>query len=378
MKILIVKLNPIEVNDSSNIRTLGLAKGLLELGHQVDYLTPPYSGIQTKLENDGILNSINIIRTSNNKLYEGLVKKTIPFKDLLLNILRKIYHLFNLFDNSLKIAKNVTLSNIDKHYDIIISSSDPKSSHIAVMNLIKQGLEYEKWIQYWGDPLTIDITNKSIYPKWITKTIEQKIIEAADKIVYVSPFTFREQQKLFPQLKHKMNFLPIPYIRETIYQEANNEMFTVGYFGSYYSHVRDIIPLYKSFEYLKDDAILNLVGDTNLILEDTINVKIIPRGDITEMQKKTDLYICLLNNSGTQIPGKLYHYAATNKPILVIVDGDKQEEMISYLKSFDRYIICENNIVSICDSIKNIKKSKLSYEPSIHFKAMNISQLFIS
>ncbi len=58
--------------------------------------------------------------------------------------------------------------------------------------------------------------------------------------------------------------------------------------------------------------------------------------------------VCILNKSGTQIPGKLCNYAGTNKTILVLVDGDCGKEIQSYFKKFNIYIFVNNK-----ESIKN-------------------------
>lgn len=60
-------------------------------------------------------------------------------------------------------------------------------------------------------------------------------------------------------------------------------------------------------------------------------------------EEDADLLIVLLNKKGTQIPGKIYHYAGTNKPILIILDGDRKEEIKEYLSLFNRFYFCENN-----------------------------------
>lgn len=375
MKILMVKLSPIESVDSATIRTVALTKGLIEQNIVIDYLTIPTSINHIISRERNIFNSINIIRTNRNMSYDSITRRNGKMKKAIVDLLRKIYHSFSLYDYTYSIAKNIDISLLkNNRYDLIISSSDPKTSHIAVKKLINQGLEYKKWIQYWGDPMALDITNKSVYPKWIIKKIERKIINKADKIIYVSPFTLEKQKKLFPTIAGKMFFLPIPYIEEKVYCKTNNTNFVIGYFGAYESNVRNIIPLYEASKKMKGIVKLNIVGNSDVFLEETENIKIYPRGDISDFERDSDLLVCILNKKGTQIPGKLYHTAATNKPILVILDGDNIEEMRSYLNKFDRFILCENKEEAIMSTIRYTISKNRSYNPAPQFSSSTIAR----
>lgn len=372
MRILIVQLSPIEAKSSATISTLGLVKGLIESNCVVDYLTAPAS-INHLKSNNKILDKINIIRTQKNQTYDTFVKPSGKLKKTSLFCARKLFHFFCLYDYSYSIAKNIDLSVLVKtEYDLIISSSDPKTSHIAVQNLIKQGLQYKCWIQHWGDPMTLDIARKSVYPKKVVSMIEEKLLLSADKIVYVSPFTLKEQKKLFPNLADKMFFLPLPYIERKIYKHTNNKKFSVGYFGDYKSKIRNIMPLYNACMCLKD-VYLNVAGTSDLLLKPTENIIIYPRGDVSQLEQNSDLLICILNKKGSQIPGKLYYYAATNKPILVLLDGENRDEMRRYLRSFNRYLICNNDMDSIMIEIQGIMNENISYQPAAQFSAYTIA-----
>lgn len=373
-------LTPINSLNSAMLRSIALTKGLSALGHSIDFLTIPISVTHVKTNKHEFLKDVNLITTQNNKIYDTIAsnEQKSKIKKLLVQTLRKIYHKFAIHNYTYNIAKNIDISLLPRsNYDVIISVSDPKTSHIAVIKLIKQGLKYKKWIQYWGDPMTLDITNKSLYPKSLIKKMEKDIISNADKIIYVSPFTLNEQKKLFPKRATKMSFLPVPYIEEKIYKYTENENFIIGYFGAYYSHIRDIKPLYEAVSELEDSTFLNIVGDTDIELKKTNNIKIYPRGDISSFEKTADLLVCILNKNGSQIPGKLYHYAATNKPILVLLDGENKEKMSKYLKSFSRYIISENNKESIINAINKLRENYKLYEPCKSFNPVSIAQRFL-
>lgn len=68
----------------------------------------------------------------------------------------------------------------------------------------------------------------------------------SDCIFYVSPFTCEEQKIIYHKYKDKIYHLPPPYVKERISESPSNSKFTLGYFGSYYSSVRNIIPFVES------------------------------------------------------------------------------------------------------------------------------------
>ena len=384
MHILIVNLSPVEAITSAMIRTLAIARGMAEDGHQVDMVAMPYANAGTKGKTPEFMSEINVIRIGGNKIYENLVKSSgnngviNRLKHFGLNAARKVWHSLAIYDLSIKNAKQMDIDILPrKEYDVIISSSDPKSSHIAVKSLISQGLKYDRWIQYWGDPLATDINMKSIYPKSVLIKKESNIINGADKIVYVSPFTLNVQKKLFPKYSDIMSFLPIAYMDCRNYDKNENARFTVDYYGSYYTRDRNILPFYQACKTLGSEIEAHIVGDSDLVLEETENISIIPRGIIDELEEKTDLIVCILNNRGTQIPGKIYHAAGTNKKILVVLDGENIDAMREYLESFNRFLICENSEESIMQAILQAQKCDINYFPCEELSYKRISKRLV-
>ena len=151
--VLVVKLSPLNGMNSSMMRTLALMKGLLENGYEVKLLTIKENPIT--LLNDisrySFLDKISIVYADSNAMYNRIVSNNTGVKKTIVGIIRKIYHTFSVFDYTHGIAKRVDISKLNcLKYKYIISVSDPKTSHIAMRNLIKQGLLYERWIEYWA------------------------------------------------------------------------------------------------------------------------------------------------------------------------------------------------------------------------------------
>jgi glycosyltransferase involved in cell wall biosynthesis len=380
MDILFVTLSPIDATFSMSYRNRALLSGFVKLGHSVDVMTiyPYDSSIQIKtleLSNYGrILRLNNPAVVTKNRWF---LKKGAS--NLISNFFRSIYHRLIPYDSSYFLIKNLHVSVIGKNkYDTVISSSDPITSHLAVKRLISTGLLYKNWIQYWGDPLANDITSKLIYPKAFLNCLEKYLLKGADKIVYVSPITCKEQAMSFKNYALKMFFLPIPYENEKIYPSTKNNKFIVGYFGFYLKSVRNIVPLYNSVKKGNGNIHLNIVGSTDLKLKDCPNISIYPNSnDISKYESNSDLIVVILNLRGGQIPGKLYQLAATNKPILVIMDGDFKEVIREYLEKFERFIMCENSEESISDAISKQALSKKEFFPSRLLSSTTIARGFL-
>lgn len=85
----------------------------------------------------------------------------------------------------------------------------------------------------------------------------------------------------------------------------------------------------------------------------------------------------MLNKKGTQIPGKVFHYAATNKPILLLIDGEYGEEIGQYFKQFSRFIICKNEVNDIKETLYSMLSDRQRYYPCEEFNAANVAKELI-
>ena len=381
MKILYITATPLEYNSSANMRNIALIKGLEELGNEVSTLSSDFcedsiyiESIESKVKlkdrywiklgqlQSNITNKVN----SKNKL-----KKKVKEK------LYKIYTKFSIYDPRKTLTSKIKKGLVNSKFDLIISSSDPKSSHLLAEKIIQLNPDITKmWIQYWGDPFCGDINRNTIIPDFFIKREEKRLIKKCDKVVYVSPFTLERQQKIYKEYKEKMVFVPIPFLKEKVYKNVKNEKVVLGYFGDYNSKDRNINHLYNVVkENIKLE--LNICGNSDITLKEKENIKIKTRQKtsiLTSLEEVVDILICICNRSGTQIPGKIYHYAATNKPILIILDGQNRKELKRYFEDFDRFELCNNNEKDIEKAILNIINSKKNYKPSDLLEPKHIAQ----
>lgn len=368
MRALVVTLFAIETNTSVSISNYGIVKGLIELGYEVTLLMPTLNKKLPYFDDAYELKNVKIIRIKNENLASKIVEASINFsetKKKVVCFIKKLYNKFQIFDKTKMLIKEADNIKIEEYYDIIISTSDPKTSHKFLKRLIDNGLSYGRWIQHWGDPLLGDISKKYIYPKFIIKMYEKSILKNADKIVYVSPLTLEEQKKKYKKLAKKMEFVPLPCIYEKSEENIVKEKgkMKIVYLGDYSSSIRDINPLYNSCKKLKF-VDLTIAGNSNLKLENYNNVHILPRisqKEVKDLENRADIIIAIGNKSGTQIPGKIYYTAYSQKPIVFIADGKNKNEIIEYLNKFNRFICCLNNEKSIMDCIKNLEKNYVTY-----------------
>lgn len=359
MKVLFVTLFPLENNTSVTISNYGLLRGLQLLGHDITLLMP-YASDDDTMQIPYDVSGMRIVRVAGipfNQLRQAPKKQTIWFK-----IKRKWHKWFDFLDFTAPYLQSDTpVSLLDEHFDLIISTSDPKTTHVFVKKLINKGLSYGRWIQHWGDPMYGDITRSNAYPSWIVKLYERRIIKWADKVVYVSPFTADMLKQAHPKYTDKIHFVPLPCeeVEQTPLQEKTDTLKLV-YLGDYSPSIRNILPLYDAVKEL-EGVQLTIAGISSLKLDNTDHITVLPRISQTQcrqLEAEADVSITVCNLRGTQIPGKVYYAAATQKHMLVILDGDKKDLLKEYVESFGRYMVCENTIESIQMALHKLQENK--------------------
>lgn len=381
MRILYVVSRPLEINTSASIRNKATIEGLLELGHSVELITTEpdmrHSNHDNSLKNQKLKTTYIKLKGIQN------IARIGRKYDFLRPLKRMVYKLFTkieIYDNLKNIVNYADKMNITQNnYDLIISSSDPKSSHLFVKKLYeKKNISNIPWIQIWGDPFLSDITrtNKMFNKK--IKSEENKLLKHASKVVYVSQLTLLEQKKIFPQHAGKMQANPIPYLKEKIYPstDLSKDSLTFLYTGDYSSNVRNIMPLYEAIKHSNHKLII--CGNTDLKIVGNDRIQIFPRVSyekVKELELECDVLVHLSNLSGTQIPGKIYQYSGTNKHILFILDGER-EVLKKVFEGYHRYIFTDNSKASILETIESVKTGLYDKHNYIvdEFKASSVAK----
>lgn len=238
----------------------------------------------------------------------------------------------------------------DVYFDVIISLSSPVSTHFLAEQIIQRTkIKYGKWCQLWEDPWYYDLyTEKkpSIFKE------EGRLLSKADVIEYVSPLTCFYQKKYFEEFANKMKWQFLPCYSEIQYIDRPiGKCVKLGYFGEYVSTVRNIEPLAQAVHNL-DGFELLACGNTDLDMKKYNHVITYGRVSLDKVdkyQEESDILVNISNLRGGQIPGKVYQYAGTTKPILFLLDGSEEEKkiLLQNFSKYNRYIFCENTVDSI-------------------------------
>ena len=266
-------------------------------------------------------------------------------------------------------------------YDLVVSNSSPAASHKLVVILTnKQRIHYKRWIQIWEDPWCYDL-----YGGFSSKVNEEEhsLLKAGQEIYYVSPLTLLYQKGFFPDCSEKMKVIPLPFFvfsNDNVDNEENELSF--GYFGDYYSHVRNLHPFYEA---LKESGMKGYIyGDSDHRFEGTGSIEVSGRVTLDvldKIQNRTRVLVHLCNLRGGQIPGKIYHYSATRKPILFILDGTDEDKLIirNYFAVYDRYVFCDNTKEDILTAMKSLEVNERSdsYRSVEEFSPKSIVERFL-
>ena len=154
-----------------------------------------------------------------------------------------------------------------------------------------------------------------------------------------------------------MRFVEASYCNNYIIDTEKLQSNLFIYAGNYYSKIRNIKPLFEAFSELKEYE-LDVYGNGDVsYLSNNINIKgRISPNELKTIESKYQNVVCVMNSNCIQIPGKIFYRMNCNQNIFVICDGIHQDELIKYLKTFNRFIIVKNNKESIVNGIKNINK----------------------
>lgn len=382
MRILYVVSRAVEINTSASIRNSATIYGLLQNGHEVTLVSmepdSSHPAYDKSIEIQGIKKLYFKTDLAHNAIKIGrhfsTVKKMIPY-------VYKMLYGNQIYDNLKGIVAHTDEVNVAE-FDLVISSSDPKSSHLFVDSLFQKQGKNIPWIQIWGDPFADDITRTQKQRGKIEEE-EQRLLNLADRIIYVSDMTCKSQQKKYSAFKDKMIYVPIPYIEPRVsgreFPDDYRDM-KICYCGDYGSYIRNIIPLYKAAKELNLN--LEICGMSDLELQTTGNISILPRqgaGIVRQKEDNADVLVHLSNLKGTQIPGKIYQFMSTDKVILFIMDGEA-ERLREIFEPFNRFIFVQNEKDRIIKTLRNLPELRKSVinAPVDYFNAKNIASIILN
>lgn len=351
------------IGSSAAVRNSSLIKGLVANGHIVDVLTIKYprEKLSKKLCDCGcrkvyevdygmskVYSSNSISRRVNNSAFRKLKR-----------IIRQLIFFPDIYTGWIKRIDPCTFCNLN--FDLLISSSDNKSSHYVAEKINKLCFQ-KKWIQVWGDPWSIDSTQNFLNHIRAQKK-EYALFKEADKVVFVSEITLRAMQSLYPQYKFKMHYIPRGYYDKVVVKKniKNSKNLKILYTGKLneernYAEFLEDIKKYNACNELQisvlfygtyfSDTFNNLSKYDFVAINNTVDYE-----SVLELYKHCDALLFISNGvRSTQIPGKLFDYMGTNLPVICLLSGNN--ELNSFVgKMQDKCLVFDNNIEQIVDKI---------------------------
>lgn len=393
MRVLFVVGTCLFKNTSANMSHNSYIQGLLENGCDVDILMKndswgeedkslprwekakyyTYNSVsfadklRDRTKKTSVVSDISNVEKDNNQSRESFSSRMkSEFRVLLKNVFYTIFKQDTVYPLDKKWLKEAVKFKSDINYDLIVSNSSPSASHKLVVELKKKNrIKYKRWIQIWEDPWYFDIYGGHSEK---VKREEHFLLKQATEIYYVSPLTLEYQKKYFPDCADKMKCIPLPFLKIEDDKTENEDEISFGYFGDYYSHTRNLKPFYDALSSTEYKGYI--YGDSDLQLKSTENITVSGRvtlDTLSQIQGKTKVLVHLCNLKGGQIPGKIYHYSATEKPILFILDGEAEEKQIirKYFEQFRHYYFCENDKESILETLHEIDEQKKTYKGQV-------------
>jgi glycosyltransferase involved in cell wall biosynthesis len=229
---------------------------------------------------------------------------------------------------------------IDNKIDVIITSGPPHSLHLIGMEL-KQKLKLT-WFADFRDPWTTIGYHKALRLSTKAerkhKALEFRVLNTADKIIVTSKSTKTEFRAI---TKKPITVITNGYDNEVVTKTALDTKFSLAHIGSFLSERNPII-LWEVIEELLQEIPdfklhfeLKLIGAVSQEVLDAIsqfninlylnNLGYISHSEAVEHQRISQVLLLIeINSKETKsiIPGKLFEYMVSNRPIIAIGPKD--------------------------------------------------------
>jgi len=236
----------------------------------------------------------------------------------------------------------------ENNIDTIVTSGPPHSLHLIGLQLKKE-LNI-KWFADFRDPWTTIGYHKALklssYANKKHKAFEKLVLTSADTIIVTSKTTKTEFQKITSK---PIEVITNGYDIEKIEKQSLDEKFSLAHIGSFLSERNPRI-LWQALKELvsenadfKNDFRLKLIGATSQEVLDTIsefklndyvqNLGYVSHQEAVEHQRKSQVLLLIeINSNDTKsiIPGKLFEYMVSERPIIALgPEGSDFAEIIT-------------------------------------------------
>lgn len=266
----------------------------------------------------------------------------------------------------------------------IITTGPPHSVHLIGKQL-KERLGVE-WLADFRDPWTTIGYHKKLKLSKASKekheALEKEVLNGADKIIVTSHVTKAEFESL---TKRPISVITNGYDNESVGPVTLDDKFSISHIGSLLSErnpevlwqvLRDLIGELDGF---KDDFQLNFIGflSDNIIeslkkynLTNYIdNIGYVSHKEAIKFQKKSQVLLLIeINSEDTKciVPGKLFEYMVSNRPIISIgPKGSDVEKIIKETNTGNYFYYSDYDLLktTIINHYKAYKNNTLESHP---------------
>ena len=245
----------------------------------------------------------------------------------------------------------------ENNIDTIVTSGPPHSLHLIGLQL-QQDLNV-KWFADFRDPWTTIGYHKALKLSSSAakkhKALEKEVLNSADTIIVTSKTTKTEFQAITSK---PIEVITNGYDVEKIEKQTLDEKFTLAHIGSFLSERNPTI-LWQALQELatentdfKNDFRLKLIGATSQEVLDTIsefklndyvqNLGYVSHQEAVEHQRKSQVLLLIeIDSEDTKsiIPGKLFEYIVSERPIIAI--GPKNSDFAEIITSTNTGVFFE-------------------------------------
>jgi glycosyltransferase involved in cell wall biosynthesis len=225
---------------------------------------------------------------------------------------------------------------VENNIDTIVTSGPPHSLHLIGLEL-KQKLNV-KWFADFRDPWTTIGYHKSLrlssYAAKKHKKLEHQVLNTADTILVTSKTTKAEFQEITTK---PIEVITNGYDVENVDKQTLDTKFTLAHIGSFLSERNPLflweclVELLQEIPEFKQHLQIKLIGAVSQEVLETItkfkldkylnNLGYVSHNEAIAHQKKSQVLLLIeINSEDTKsiIPGKLFEYMVSNRPIIAI------------------------------------------------------------
>ncbi len=262
---------------------------------------------------------------------------------------------------------------IKKHgIKLIYSTSPPHSVHLAALLLKKiTGLQ---WVSDFRDPWTINYHHnpRNSLVKWFHVQMESKVFKNADRVICITEEVrgkYCDDLDIDPERLVTIynGYDPDDFVGIEV-SENNSKKVVIAHSGSLYSNIYPKIFFLALARCLRDNPslrerlVVKFLGimDSEIIAEikDSLEDNAVFLGYLNHQNATVEIVssdcnlitIPFNNKLSYNVPGKLFEYMATGRPILAVVPPGEVANLVKLTKT--GIVICENDPEKLSDKIR--------------------------